>query len=86
MARNGVSSNGNGLYAGGSNGHNGVFGSPASANDSQMAIDGAPSNYDMYDEFAKLLEKLHFNAYNDIFDVVKEFGRVASTRYVKKEV
>lgn len=34
----------------------------------------------VYDDFALLLENLHFNVYKDVFDVVKEFGRVSSSR------
>ena len=54
------------------------FKQPTSAQQFDMEESFSLSN--LYEEFATLLENLHFNVYKDIFDVVKEFGRVSSSR------
>lgn len=88
MPHSEFSTNGNGLPRNGhSNGRSEqrAFGSPApgfNSNTHRQTRSSVTFESDTYDEFAKILDNLHFNMYKDIFDVVREYGRVASTKYV----
>lgn len=82
--RNGNGLNGN-AFGYGQSQQNGMFSSPTpafkqSTSSKHTEIEESFSLSNVYDDFAQLLENLHFNAYKDVFDVVKEFGRVSSSR------